>query len=148
MSNEIDIAGLRNLAASGKRSKIGRMRSILSEIENVIRAGVSLELVVAELNVQGMELTLATFKMMLYRLRKESKEAVPATGLGKANCTTDKSDHLLQGIASQQNYSTAKKSEESKVNSGVATAVPKSETPGEPNRFNWAEHRNAKNLWK
>jgi hypothetical protein len=72
MENEA-VSALRALASNGgHQSTIGRIRNLFEEIENTKKAGVSLEKIVEALNAQGFDMTLATFKMMLYRIRKET----------------------------------------------------------------------------
>lgn len=68
---EIDVFKLRKLTAMKKITKIGRMRSILDDIEMLIAGGVSYEKIVSEINDQGIEIKMSHFKKMLYRLRNE-----------------------------------------------------------------------------
>lgn len=145
MSGEIDIARISRLSASGKRSKIGRLRLIIIEIEKVISAGVSLDRIVAELNEQGMELTLATFKMMLYRLRKEGKGPVVSGAVGNDISTSVNSNPVMIGDLIVP-MSLTKNDVDSHVVNDFVPAIPKFQ-PGEPVRFNWDEYRNAKDLW-
>lgn len=65
-------AALKALATDSlSRSKIGRMRELLSDIEAAQNAGVSNAKIVETLNAQNFEITLKVFETMLYRLRKE-----------------------------------------------------------------------------
>lgn len=68
---EIDVLALRKLGVFSRDTKIGKVRSILGEIEKLISMGVPLQKIVDELNEQAIEINLATFKMILFRLRKE-----------------------------------------------------------------------------
>lgn len=145
MNGEINIAGIRNLAVLGKRSKISRLRAIRNEIEKVLTAGVSLDRVVSELNGQGMELSLATFKMMLYRLRKESKTAATEIAIGHGNGVSDDTVHLLQGNADTPRIFPSK--ENVVTNAGVVLSISKSLTPGEPKKFNWEELKKIESNW-
>lgn len=147
MNGEINITGIRNLAVSGKRSKICRLRSIKNEIEKVLAAGVSLDRVVSELNVQGMELTLATFKMMLYRLRKENKTAATEVAVGpEIGAPADpvlsqqRNVNTPRILSSTENVGT-------NASPGSDTLISKSIAPGEPKRFDWESLRNAKDNW-
>ena len=145
MSGEINMAGIRRLAESGKRSKIGQLRSIRNEIEKVINAGVSLDSIVTELNEQGMELTLATFKMMLYRLRKESKGYVTNEAVGN-----EISDSINSNPVAIRDLTTPMPVTKREVNpyvvNSVAPVLQKSQ-PGEPKRFNWEELRKTEGNW-
>lgn len=65
---------LQSLAqASEQRSKMGRLREALTDIEAAKKAGVSNAKIVEALNAEhGLNLTVKTFETMLYRLRKAS----------------------------------------------------------------------------
>ena len=65
-------AALRALASDGSvKSKIGRVRGLMDEIETAQRSGVRNTKIVETLNEKGFGLTLKSFEMMLYRIRKE-----------------------------------------------------------------------------
>lgn len=68
---EIDVLELRKLSSMKKVTKVGRIRTILGEIETLISDGVSYEKIVTEINEQGIEISMSHFKKMLYRLRKQ-----------------------------------------------------------------------------
>lgn len=105
---------LRALASgSANRSKIGRLRELLSEIEASQRAGVSNRKIVETLNAHGFEVTLKSFETMLYRLRKERSKnhgvlvspaikavAVTPDGAGPVQMTEPVDD--LAGLDSKQ----------------------------------------------
>ena len=75
-------AALRALASDDSvKSKIGRVRGLMDEIETAQRSGVSNTKIVETLNEKGFCLTLKSFEMMLYRIRKER-------GFLKSPCTT------------------------------------------------------------
>lgn len=57
-----------------KRSKIGRIRERLDEIEDAQRKGIRNIDLVSALNAEGLNLTLKTFENMLHRIRKEREE--------------------------------------------------------------------------
>jgi hypothetical protein len=59
---------------SANRTKIGRLREIIAEIETAQKAGVHNSKIVETLNEQGFELTLKTFETMLYRIRRRRKQ--------------------------------------------------------------------------
>lgn len=67
---------LQSLAQAGEnRSKMGRLREVLPDIEAAKNAGVSNAKIVEALNAKhDLQLNVKTFEMMLYRLRKESSE--------------------------------------------------------------------------
>lgn len=79
---------------TNKRSKMGRLRELLPDIEAAQLAGVSNEEIVATLNKQGLDITPKAFSVMLTRARKQVKEkglvvtptsvkpALPAGGKG------------------------------------------------------------------
>lgn len=87
MSGKIsDAEALMSLVKDGTapRSKIGRLRSVFREIEQLQISGLSNQAIVGKLNELGYDLTLKTFETMLYRIRKEAgtaksvlKKAVP-----------------------------------------------------------------------
>ncbi|MBU9694291.1 hypothetical protein KTF23_31190 [Burkholderia multivorans] len=52
------------------RSKIARLRELLPAIEDAKRAGVRHQAIVDALNQHGFALSLKSFEMMLYRLRR------------------------------------------------------------------------------
>lgn len=60
---------------SAHRTKIGRLRGVLREIEDLQRSGLSNLAIVGKLNELGYDLTLKTFETMLYRIRKEGGSA-------------------------------------------------------------------------
>lgn len=68
-----DVASaLRALASNNQaRSKMGQLRELYPEIEQAYAAGVSLNKIVEVLNQHGLDLTPATFRQMLQRIRKE-----------------------------------------------------------------------------
>lgn len=73
-------------SAPAGRSKIGRLRTWLPAIEASLKAGVSLDVILEELNSQGLEMKFGAFKTALYRIRKEGLKkpipsAVPMSGL-------------------------------------------------------------------
>lgn len=53
------------------RSKIGQIRELYTQIEAAQIAGVNNRKIVETLSKQGLSLTVKTFEMMLYRVRKE-----------------------------------------------------------------------------
>lgn len=73
---------LQSLAqASDKRSKMGRLREVLPDIEAAKNAGVSNAKIVEALNAEhDLQLTVKTFEMMLYRLRKEASDSLSERG--------------------------------------------------------------------
>lgn len=75
MSEQIsDAEALLSLEKDGTaiRSKIGRLRSVFTEIEELQVKGFSNQAIVDKLNTLGYELTLKTFETMLYRIRKDA----------------------------------------------------------------------------
>lgn len=77
---EIDVLELRKLSSMKKVTKVGRIRTILGEIETLISDGVSYEKIVTEINEQGIEISMSHFKKMLYRLRKQRDRGDAAHG--------------------------------------------------------------------
>lgn len=72
MSQNQLTARLRELATSDdKRSKTARLREAMPDVENTLAAGVKIETVLEALNENGFNLSLGSFKTMLYRLRLE-----------------------------------------------------------------------------
>lgn len=59
---------------TNKRSKMGRLRELLPDIEAAQLAGVSNEQIVETLNKQGLDITPKAFSVMLTRARKQVKE--------------------------------------------------------------------------
>lgn len=57
--------------SSSTRTKAGRLRELLPQIEVVHAAGVPHQTIVETLNEKGFDLTLKTYKAMLYRARQE-----------------------------------------------------------------------------
>lgn len=53
------------------RSKIGQIRELYAQIESAQIAGVNNRKIVETLSKQGLSLSVKTFEMMLYRVRKE-----------------------------------------------------------------------------
>lgn len=58
--------------STAHRSKVGRLRSVFREIEELQVKGFSNQAIVDKLNEVGYGLTLKTFETMLYRIRKEA----------------------------------------------------------------------------
>ncbi|MGF1804078.1 hypothetical protein L4C31_02360 [Aliivibrio sifiae] len=55
----------------GKTSKMTIIRQLFTPLTDAMKEGVKLELINNYLNEQGLELTLATLRNMIYRIRKE-----------------------------------------------------------------------------
>lgn len=67
-----EIETLRALVLNSKeRTKTGRLRELLNEIERTKKAGISNRSVVEALNQHGLDLTLKTFESILHRIRAE-----------------------------------------------------------------------------
>jgi hypothetical protein len=81
MENDAEVpARLLVLATSPEgRSKIGRLRTWLPVIEATLKAGVSLEVILGELNSQGLNMKFGAFKTALYRIRKEKPDQTITT---------------------------------------------------------------------
>ena len=107
--------------APERRSKSGRLRTLLPAIETSLRAGVSLEVILAELNKQGLEMNIGTFKSTLYRIRSKGKN--PAA---KAAKPTPKNEAVLGAHHVQQNARPSKN-----------RPAPDGTKVGEPKRFEW-----------
>lgn len=74
-------AALRALATDdAARSKIGRLRALIEEIETAKSAGVKNRKIVDTLNEHGFDLTLKSFEMMLYRIRKDRRSVPRLSG--------------------------------------------------------------------
>lgn len=72
MSKEILVAKLQTLARGEQhRSMTARLREVLPELENTLAAGVRIEAVVKALNECGFEISIGSFKTILYRLRQK-----------------------------------------------------------------------------
>jgi len=63
--------------APERRSKSGCFRTLLPAIETSLQAGVSLEVILAKLNKQGLEMNIGTFKSTLYLIRSKGKTRPP-----------------------------------------------------------------------
>jgi hypothetical protein len=75
MENEAKKALQELLETAQDRSAMARLREVYPEIEAAQKAGIQLEAILAALNERGgFDLTLKTFKTMLYRIRKKSKQ--------------------------------------------------------------------------
>lgn len=64
---------LQNLARGKNRSATSRIREVLDDIEEALRAGVRREDVHKVLVESGIELTFASFELALYRIRRAEK---------------------------------------------------------------------------
>lgn len=70
-------AALLALAKGGEhRTKMGRLRELLPEIEAAQIAGNTNKTIVETLNAQGLDITVASFPTMLHRARKGMKKTV------------------------------------------------------------------------
>ncbi|RBA25818.1 hypothetical protein [Herminiimonas fonticola] len=65
-------------------NKTNELRKVLPTIEQFVGSGMPLKRFVDILNSSGMEISLATFKTILARLRKEKKEHSSAMGVASA----------------------------------------------------------------
>lgn len=72
------------------RSKIGRLRTWLPAIEISLKAGLSLEVILEELNSQGLEMKFSAFKTALYRIRKNSQAKPVPSAMPLAGMTPNK----------------------------------------------------------
>lgn len=70
--------------STAHRSKIGRLRSVFREIEELQVKGFSNQAIVDKLNEVGYGLTLKTFETMLYRIRKDAGSSKRASLAGVA----------------------------------------------------------------
>lgn len=108
------------------RTKMGRLRQLLPEIEAAQQAGISHEQILATLNERGFNLKMGPYSTMLWRIRHgktKGNAAVPRpVPPAKAAAVTPK--------------------EEGKPPS---PAAPKK--PGEPERFQWDPETNEKPEW-
>lgn len=79
---------------SENRSKIGRLRGVLKEVEDAQKAGVKNSKIVETLNANGFELTIKTFETMLYRIRKErsGNSNIPSKPEGNQPPTTNQEE--------------------------------------------------------
>ena len=57
------------------RSKIAQLREVFQHIEEAQRVGIKNEKIVKTLNAKGFALTVKSFEMMLYRIRKQRDQA-------------------------------------------------------------------------
>lgn len=57
------------------RSKIAQLREVFQHIEEAQRAGIKNEKIVKTLNAKGFALTVKSFEMMLYRIRKQRDQS-------------------------------------------------------------------------
>ena len=100
------------------RTKAGRMRELLPVIETSHAAGVPHEKILEILNSQGLGLSLKAYSVMLWRIRKKLKDAVP-----------------LQPKIAPTNLNNLKPAGQTgKKPAGKGNPA---STPGEPDRFNW-----------
>lgn len=69
------MAALQALAeASDKRTKMGRFRELLPQIEATHRAGVPHQQILETLKLQGLDLTPKAYSVMLYRARQDKEK--------------------------------------------------------------------------
>lgn len=71
-------AALQALAeASDKRTKMGRFRELLPQIEATHRAGIPHQQILETLKQQGLDLTPKAYSVMLYRARQDKEKGGP-----------------------------------------------------------------------
>lgn len=71
-------AGLLALATeSDSRSKVAQLRSVITEVEAALAAGVKRQAIIAELEKHGLVMTLASFDSAMRRIR-ESRSGKPS----------------------------------------------------------------------
>jgi hypothetical protein len=86
MSQSNLVSRLEALARSAdSRSKTARLRDVFEQVEAALDAGVSRAQVLEELNRDGFEMTLASFKSALQRIRKENAASLRAVGSAHTN---------------------------------------------------------------
>lgn len=64
--------------AGAKRTKTGRLRELLPEIERARELGISHAEILERLNALGLDLTYKTYTESLYRIRRKREKAPPA----------------------------------------------------------------------
>lgn len=116
---------LRALASNDKkRSKAARLRDVLDDVEAALAAGVSQADVNIELNKNGLEMTLASFRTTLLRLRKQrEKSPAKAPVVAPATQPTREKKPAAATPAATQTEPPAKAEEEEVT--GIASSNPK-----------------------
>ncbi|MEM8515364.1 hypothetical protein RCH14_004725 [Massilia sp. MP_M2] len=78
-----------------QRSKSGRLRTLLPAIEASIAAGLSLEVILAELNSQGLDMQIGSFKSTLYRIRQKKPTSIPLPAPALPVTLTPKTEGII-----------------------------------------------------
>jgi hypothetical protein len=96
MSEKSDIEALRALTSEPKnQTKIGRLRGLYDEIENLKKAGVKNKTILKTLNDIGFDINLNQLETMLYTIRKERKEKPNKTSASTPQAITPKVDNEI-----------------------------------------------------
>lgn len=115
------------LEALTATTKAGRLRELMPTIEAKVASGVRHEDILDALNSHGFDLTERTYKTYLYRFRKEVKTGKKKPPVPSPSATV--------------------KSSSAKPNSSAPAPQVKEKKPGEPERFDWDEHKKQTPEW-
>ncbi|MGZ4953945.1 MAG: hypothetical protein ACXV79_02495 [Methylobacter sp.] len=116
MSEKSDIEALRALTSEpNNQTKIGRLRGLYDEIENLKKAGVKNKIILKTLNDIGFYINLNQLETMLYTIRKERKVRQHKTTAAEPHVITPKvNKEILQD--NTQNQETKKESVQQELN--------------------------------
>lgn len=142
---KIDVSAIRNLSSFGRETKIGRIRLILTDIEELISVGVPYQKIVDELNTQGFEISLSHFGTILSILRKKRERENSSTGTSTTNISIQFNQGKLNEPEESKTSPSTGNVNTTTVNSD-APVISKS-APGEPKKFNWEELRKIEGNW-
>lgn len=118
--------------SSTARTKMGRLRELLPQIEAAQAAGVTHQHILDTLNEQGFALDMKSYSVMLFRIRKRK--------------TSEPADQKV-GAAAPQGL-TPKKEDGKSVAAPSTTAIVKPDKrPGDPANFDWQAQRAKKTDW-
>lgn len=90
------------LAKSKNRSATARIREIFDQIEIALQAGVRRKDVHKTLNENGFEITLESFELAIYRIRKERKGGVALPNASQESSSALATTSRAIGIAAEE----------------------------------------------
>jgi hypothetical protein len=89
--------------ADEKRSKAARLRDVLEDVEMALAAGAKRIDVLAELEAQGLRMSLATFETTLKRLRAKRRQAATLFSSTSTRTTSSTSSTAISLVPGQTN---------------------------------------------
>lgn len=142
---KFDVSAIRNLSSFARETKIGRLRLIFNDIEELISLGVPYQKIVDELNTQGLEISPSHFGTIISILRKKRDRGNSSTGISTANISVQFSQEKVNEPKEPKTSPSTGNVNTTTVNSDVPV-IPKS-APGEPKKFNWEELKKIEGNW-